>query len=106
MPEADPFEQLRDLEAELLAGADAFDRAYYRRFGRFPAESPLTVEALNLERRRAAVQSLVDAGATEGERAAARAALARLDAAALGEADPIGEFPAHQYEQDDPFDEE
>lgn len=106
MPEPDWFEQLRDIEAELLAGADAFDRAYYRRFGRFPVESNLSVEAIALERRRAAVQALVEHGATEGERQAARAALSRLDAAALGEDDPIGEFPAHQFEQDDPSEED
>ena len=106
MAEPDWFEQLRDIQAELLAGADAFDRAYYRRFGRFPAESTLSVEAIALERRRAAVQALVEQGATEGERAAARAALSRLDAAALGESDPIGDFPAHQFEQDDPFEED
>ncbi len=68
----------RDIEAELLAGVDAFDRAYYQRFGVFPAESGLTVESIDLARRRASVQALIEHGATEGERAAARAALGRL----------------------------
>lgn len=106
MAEPDWFEQLRDIQAEMLAGADAFDRAYYRRFGRFPAESPLSEQSLRLEHRRAAIQALVEHGATEGERTAARAALTRLDAAALGETDPIGDFPAHQFEQDDPLEED
>lgn len=106
MAEQDWFEQLRDVQAELLAGADAFDRAYYRRFGRFPLESELSVEAIALERRRAAIQALAEQGATEGERTAARAALARLDVAARSELDPIGEFPAAAFEQDDPDEED
>ena len=92
---------LRDVEAELLAGVDAFDRDYYRRFGRFPAESGLTIESLRDERRRAAIERLVEQGSTPGERAAARAALQRLEAH-----DPIGEFPAHYFDQDDPNDED
>jgi hypothetical protein len=97
----DPFQQLRDIQAEMLAGADAFDREYYRRFGRFPAESELSVASVRDARRRAAIQQLVEHGATPGERAAAQAALQRLDVA-----DAIGEFPAHQFEQDDPFEED
>ena len=94
-------DERRDVEAELLAGVDAFDRAYFRRFGRFPEESGLTLESLRDERRRQAVANLAAHGATEGERAAARAALRRL-----GGDDPIGEFPAAAFEQDDPFEED
>jgi queuine/archaeosine tRNA-ribosyltransferase len=90
-----------DLEADFLAGVDAFDRAYYQRFGRFPEESGLTVEGLRNARRRAAIEQLAEHGATPGERAAAQAALQRLDLA-----DAVGEFPAHQFEQDDPFEED
>lgn len=94
-------DERRDLEAEFLAGVDAFDRDYYRRFGRFPAESNLTIASLRDARRRAAIEQLVEHGATPGERAAAQAALQRLDLA-----DAVGEFPAHQFEQDDPFEED
>lgn len=94
-------DELRDLEAEFLAGVDAFDREYYRRFGRFPAESQLSIASIRDARRRAAIEQLAERGATEGERAAARAALQRLDLA-----DAVGEFPAHQFEQDDPFEED
>jgi len=62
------------------AGVDAFDRAYFERFGRYPAESPLADVDPSLLRRRQAVQRLAEQGATEGERAAARAALGRLEA--------------------------
>lgn len=91
----------RDIDADLLAGVDAFDRAYYRRFGRFPAESGLTIESLRDDRRRAAIRRLVEQGATPGERAAARAALQRLEGH-----DPVGEFPAHYFDQDDPNEED
>jgi hypothetical protein len=94
-------DELRDLETDFLAGVDAFDRDYYRRFGRFPAESKLTVESLRDARRRAAIQQLVEHGSTPGERAAAQAALQRLDLA-----DAVGDFPAHQFEQDDPNEED
>lgn len=70
----------RDTEAEQAAGADAFDRAYYERFGRFPAESELTAESVQDEERRARVVTLAEQGSTEGERSAARAALGRLEA--------------------------
>lgn len=96
-----PDDELRDLEAEFLAGVDAFDRDYYRRFGRFPAESQLTLASFRDARRRAAIEQLVEHGATPGERAAAQAALQRLDLA-----DAVGEFPAHQFEQDDPNEED
>lgn len=99
MPTED--ELLRDVEAEMLAGADAFDRAYYQRFGRFPEESPLSIAAVRNERRLAAVEALAERGATEGERAAARAALQRLRLD-----DAIGEFPAAQFEQDDPLEQD
>jgi hypothetical protein len=94
-------EPRRDVDAELLAGVDAFDRAYYRRFGRFPEESGLTIEALRDDRRRAAIRRLVEQGATAGERAAARAALRRIEGH-----DAIGEFPAHYFDQDDPHEED
>lgn len=80
MSEPDWFEQLRDIQAEMLAGADEFDRDYYRRFGRFPAESELRAESVHDAARRARISKLVTQGATEGERSAARAALARFDA--------------------------
>jgi hypothetical protein len=76
----DPFQQLRDIQAEMLAGADAFDRDYYRRYGRFPAESELSVESVHDAERRARISVLAEQGATEGERAAARQALSRFDA--------------------------
>jgi len=65
---------------DVQAGVDAFDREYYRRFGRLPAESSLTVESAHDAERRARISVLAEQGATEGERAAARAALARFDA--------------------------
>lgn len=94
-------ELLRQAEAEMLAGVDAFDREYYRRFGRFPAESTLSVASVRRERLRAAVERLVERGATPGERAAARAALERLRFE-----DAVGEFPAEALEQDDPDEED
>jgi hypothetical protein len=74
------YEELRDVESEMLAGADAFDRDYYQRFGRFPAESQLTEASLAAGRRLSAIRALIEQGATEGERAAASAALGRLEA--------------------------
>lgn len=97
----DPFEHGRDLEAEFLAGVDAFDRAYYERFGRFPAESPLSIASVRDARRRAAIEALIERGATPGERAAAEAALRRM-----GDADSVGEFPAAYFDQDDPNEED
>jgi hypothetical protein len=72
-------ELLRDVQAEMLAGADAFDRDYFRRFGRFPEESQLTAVSVREAERRARIQALAEQGSTEGERAAARAALHRFD---------------------------
>ena len=69
-------------------GVDAFDRMYFERFGRYPAESPLAGVDPSLLRRRQAVQRLAEQGATEGERAAARAALGRLEAS-HGETDAM-----------------
>lgn len=97
----DWFQQLRDVQAEMLAGADAFDRAYYRRFGRFPAESELTPASIRSARKLAAIQALIEHGATSGERAAAQAAMQRVT-----EADVIGDFPAAAFEQDDPNEED
>ena len=76
----DPFQQLRDIQAEMLAGADAFDREYYERYGRFPVESELSAESVHDAARRARISTLAEQGSTEGERAAARAALGRFDA--------------------------
>lgn len=62
---------------------DDFDREFYAEFGRWPAESRLAGTAPpGDDRRRAAIQALIDHGATEGGRAAARAAMQRLDATA------------------------
>lgn len=67
-------------------GAYIFDRDYYETYRRYPQESPLygtepppTPRPPADDPRRQAIQNLADFGATEGERAAARAALARLD---------------------------
>jgi hypothetical protein len=76
----DPFQQLRDIQAEMLAGASQFDQDYYRRFGHYPSESELTPEVVDYERRRSSIQALIEGGATAGERAAASAALGRLEA--------------------------
>lgn len=57
-----------------------FDREFHAEFGRWPTESPLAGTSPVSDRRRAAIQALIDRGATEGERDAARAAMARLDA--------------------------
>ena len=57
-------------------GVDDFDDEYFRLFGRYPEESTRRPP----DPRRAAIQALIEHGATEGERAAARAALERLDA--------------------------
>ena len=63
-----------------MAGADAFDREYYERYGRFPVESELSAESVHDAARRARISTLAEQGSTEGERAAARAALGRFDA--------------------------
>lgn len=68
------------LEDQFQAGVDEFDRLYFERFGRYPEESPLAAIDPGLIRRRQAVKRLAEFGATEGERAAARAALHRLEA--------------------------
>ena len=73
------YDYRETLEEEFLAGVDAFDRSYYERFGRFPEESGLTVESVRNEGRRQRIAALVEQGATAGERAAAQAALERID---------------------------
>jgi hypothetical protein len=75
----------RDVEAEKSAGVDAFDQAYFERFGRYPDESAAAADPN--PRRRQAIQALIEHGATEGERAAARAALGRLDTPSHAEHD-------------------
>lgn len=74
--------EYRDVEAEQQAGVDEFDRAYFRMFGRYPEESELRPP----DRRREAIQALVEQGATEGEREAARLALERIEADEYGDA--------------------
>ncbi len=58
---------------------DLFDTQFYEEFGRFPEGSPRAGTTPATQRRRSAIQSLIDRGATEGEREAARAAMERLD---------------------------
>lgn len=70
------------------AGVDAFDAAYFARFGRYPEESPLYgTTPRTADPRRAAILNLAEHGATEGEREAARAALERIAAEAQDEDD-------------------
>lgn len=59
----------RNLEEEFAAGAAEFDRLYAARMGLAAPQSE----------RRQHIATLAEQGATEGERAAARAALARFD---------------------------
>jgi hypothetical protein len=78
-------EQARPGESErdraFRVGAARFDREHFEQFGRYPEESPLYgTTPQQDDPRRAAIQALIDRGATEGERAAARAAMHRLDA--------------------------
>lgn len=91
----------RDTEADKQAGVDAFDQAYFERFGRYPDDSPLAQQAPADARRRAAIQALVDQGATEGERSAARAALARLDAEPDPEASRFAQDLADEADYED-----
>jgi hypothetical protein len=66
--ERDIFEQLRDIQEEMRQGTSIFDQ----RLAELRGQSRQSA-------RRAHIQALVEQGATEGERAAARAALARFD---------------------------
>lgn len=69
-----------EYERALREGAEAFDREYYAMFGRYPEESPLFgTTPRSADPRRQAILNLVERGATEGEREAARAALERID---------------------------
>jgi hypothetical protein len=61
---------VRDVEAEMRQGEAMFDAAL----------AELRGLASPQDARRAHIQALADQGATEGERAAARAALSRLEA--------------------------
>ena len=76
-------------EADYQEGVDAFDRAYFERYGRYPEESPLygTQGPRSDTARRQAILNLIEGGATEGERDAAREALRRIDQDAQDEAD-------------------
>lgn len=76
-------------EADYEAGVDAFDRAYYERFGRYPEESPLygSQGPRGDTARRQAILNIIELGATEGEREAAREALRRIDQDLQDEAD-------------------
>jgi hypothetical protein len=62
---------MRDVEAEMRQGEAMFDAALAELRGL--STSPQ-------DARRAHIQALADQGATEGERAAARAALSRMEA--------------------------
>lgn len=78
---ANTAEQEEELRRHVSpAFVDAFDREFAATFGRYPTESPLFGTRPENTARRQAIQNLVEQGATEGERAAARAALLRLDA--------------------------
>lgn len=73
---------------DAAAGNYAFDTSWYAEYGVYPPESPLYgTTPRSADPRRVAIQALIDQGATEGERAAARAAMERLDAVEL-EPDP------------------
>ncbi len=61
---------IRDVEAELREGEAMFDAALAALRGEAPAAN----------QRRQRIATLAEQGATEGERAAARAALGRFDA--------------------------
>ena len=60
---------MRDVEAEMRQGEAMFDAALAELRGTAPQNA-----------RRAHIQALAEQGATEGERAAARAALSRMEA--------------------------
>lgn len=93
-PGTDPLEGLTAAQWEAYVaqegvharGAAIFDRDYFADFGRYPEESPLygTTPAAASPRRQA-ILNLIERGATEGERDAARAALARVDQDAADE---------------------
>lgn len=85
-------------EIEAQAIVDAYDLDYFSTFGRYPEESRFNYAppAPDDSRRRAAIQSLIDRGATEGERDAARAAMARLD-----QADELARLEADRQDEDD-----
>jgi hypothetical protein len=65
------YEELRDVEAELREGEALFDARLAELRGETPAPS---------DARRRHILALIEQGATEGERAAASAALGRLEA--------------------------
>ncbi len=67
------WDQRRDVEAEKAAGVADFDA----RYAAFLRGESLVVPP-EQDERRARIESLITHGATEGERAAARAALARV----------------------------
>lgn len=69
-----------DPQADFQKGVDDFDAEYFRSFGRYPDESPLYgTTPHSADPRRQAILNLIERGATEGEREAARAALERID---------------------------
>ena len=71
------WEPLRDVEAEKQAGVDEFDRLYQQRLQRERQQQQAQAPAH--PGRRAAIQALIEQGATEGERDAARRALERIE---------------------------
>lgn len=78
---------LRD-NGQFAAGAYSFDKLYFEEEGRYPSESPLYGSTpRGDDPRRQAILNLVERGATEGERDAARAALERIDQDAADEED-------------------
>lgn len=78
----------RDAEQDAREGVAAYDEAFFKRFGRYPDDSthrpedtPGSTAAAprSASPRRQAILNLIERGATEGEREAARAALERID---------------------------
>ena len=70
--------QPRDVEAEKQAGIDEFDRLYAQRLQRERQQQQAQQPPAHPSRR-AAIQALIEQGATEGERDAARRALERIE---------------------------
>jgi len=84
-------------EADYQEGVDEFDRLFYERYGRYPEEITLAPP----DPRRARIEALAQHGATEGERAAARAALQRIDAAHAHDADRLARDLQDEHDYED-----
>jgi len=76
---------------------DSFDREFYAEFGRYPTASRLGGRPGNSARRQK-VAALAAYGATPGERAAASAALERIDAESIGHAARMDRLDSETYE--------